>query len=524
MSAWHSVNWAPSKHRWIVSIGGYGRAQTKITVPQEVAPGPRSRKAAEEWADGQIEGKGKVDAVAPVKPPTLAELAPLALELWRTDERIKAKTKAGRESFVRNHILPALGKYHIAELTIPIVSEWVRKMRQAGAERQSLINRLSTLGILLGNLHAKGHAPKNSVVEERDVIDELPKKKKRNPVNVQPESISTLIHDEAVEEWFRLSVGIAALAGFEAGVVYGLEVQDVLLENGWPMALRVRQAVAMLGENGHVSISTTKNEHRGSIERPRIVPVHPALGPMIARWLAAGREFWCCSKAKSTDLLIPSASGKVWRPKVAEKLRKELRRLGVAVPDGLDFHKLRGFFLTQLARAGVPKDQRQRLAGHAQDVEGEHYEDDAQLFESDREAVSRIAVETRVETNSGRDQQDSSQDRRIDSSTRRAKADERGPSSTCRGNWQFYVGELSHGTGAGILGGENSGRVVPPEKRVAAVPFAVPCVESTAQQSVDLAGCVEVRTGFEPAYNGFANRCLTTWLPHREFFVAPVVP
>lgn len=24
----------------------------------------------------------------------------------------------------------------------------------------------------------------------------------------------------------------------------------------------------------------------------------------------------------------------------------------------------------------------------------------------------------------------------------------------------------------------------------------------------------EVRTGFEPAYNGFANRCLTAWLPH----------
>jgi hypothetical protein len=26
----------------------------------------------------------------------------------------------------------------------------------------------------------------------------------------------------------------------------------------------------------------------------------------------------------------------------------------------------------------------------------------------------------------------------------------------------------------------------------------------------------EVRTGFEPAYNGFANRCLTTWLPHHQ--------
>jgi hypothetical protein len=30
-----------------------------------------------------------------------------------------------------------------------------------------------------------------------------------------------------------------------------------------------------------------------------------------------------------------------------------------------------------------------------------------------------------------------------------------------------------------------------------------------------LSSALEVRTGFEPAYNGFANRCLTTWLPHR---------
>ena len=29
--------------------------------------------------------------------------------------------------------------------------------------------------------------------------------------------------------------------------------------------------------------------------------------------------------------------------------------------------------------------------------------------------------------------------------------------------------------------------------------------------------CAEVRTGFEPAYNGFANRCLTAWLPHHAW-------
>ena len=31
-----------------------------------------------------------------------------------------------------------------------------------------------------------------------------------------------------------------------------------------------------------------------------------------------------------------------------------------------------------------------------------------------------------------------------------------------------------------------------------------------------------MRIGFEPTYNGFANRCLTTWLPHRDF--SPALP
>jgi hypothetical protein len=33
----------------------------------------------------------------------------------------------------------------------------------------------------------------------------------------------------------------------------------------------------------------------------------------------------------------------------------------------------------------------------------------------------------------------------------------------------------------------------------------------------------EVETGFEPAYNGFANRCLTAWLPHRRDETIPTV-
>ena len=35
------------------------------------------------------------------------------------------------------------------------------------------------------------------------------------------------------------------------------------------------------------------------------------------------------------------------------------------------------------------------------------------------------------------------------------------------------------------------------------------------RSSSDRAVFSEVRTGFEPAYNGFANRCLTAWLSRR---------
>jgi len=40
-------------------------------------------------------------------------------------------------------------------------------------------------------------------------------------------------------------------------------------------------------------------------------------------------------------------------------------------------------------------------------------------------------------------------------------------------------------------------------------------VQSRALRGVQALDLIEVRMGFEPTYDGFANRCLTTWLPHQ---------
>ncbi len=67
------------------------------------------------------------------------------------------------------------------------------------------------------------------------------------------------------------------------------------------------------------------------------------------------------------------------------------------------------------------------------------------------------------------------------------------PSPTARGFLQFARQRLRSESDAGDLLQQSLGR----------------------DWGWDLQG-PEVRTGFEPAYNGFANRCLTAWLPHRS--------
>ena len=402
MTTWHSVFWSPAKHRWLVRVGADGRAQRQITVPASVAPGPRSKKAAEVWATEHLAANEQA-AEQPPAPKTLAELAPLVLPLWAADERLAPKTKSDRESHLRLHVLPAFGALPVDALDAPRVRAWVRMQRQRGDSPPAIRNRLSTLATLLSDLHAEGHVSDNRVATSKAVRDELPALMKRSPVALPPSALEQLVNDAEVPAWFALLSALAGLAGLEAGAALGLEVRDVRIVDGVPVALSVRQSVAMLGADGHASIGKTKNVHRGSDERPRIVPVHPALAVLIARWLEVEREIWTCTEARPHDLLVPSASGKPWRPKVAERLRKELLRIGVEVPKGLDFHGLRRCFLTWLAVAGVAKDVRQRLAGHAGDVEAEHYEQASQLFDADRESVARIAVranDERYRTNS----------------------------------------------------------------------------------------------------------------------------
>lgn len=48
-------------------------------------------------------------------------------------------------------------------------------------------------------------------------------------------------------------------------------------------------------------------------------------------------------------------------------------------------------------------------------------------------------------------------------------------------------------------------------------------VSEDAMQLAEVTMLSEARTGFEPVCDGFANRCLTTWLPRQELRLDPAI-
>ncbi len=358
----------------------------KKRVPREVAPTdsiPHGRAAAA-WIAVWVTEQAATEMAAP----TLAELAVRMLPVWKRDRRLAAKTYEDREGHLRLHLLPVLGPLRPEEITIPVLRAWVREQREAGVSRSAANNRLSTLATLLDDAAAEDFTEKDgSVARHKAVRRELPEAVVSAPKTLAPSALESLLDAPTTPLVWAVRYGLAALAGFEDGVIAGLRMTDY---DG--RSLSVRRAVAQKGPKGWASVSKTKNPHRGSDEAPRRVPVHPALAVLLEAWFAEGFRVWTGRNPKPANFVLPQPDGRPWRPASAEKLRHHLKLADVAFPESLTLHDLRGAFLTWLAALGVSEEQRKRLAGHAGSVQAEHYLDADALLEADRRAVERIPV------------------------------------------------------------------------------------------------------------------------------------
>lgn len=417
--------------QWAQKYRDESSALKKLRVPRDVAPTKSAAhaRAAAEWVHKQLIHRASS---------TIAELASKMLSLWTADDRLAASTRADREGHLRLHILPTFGGLSAEALTLQMLRAWVRIQRSAGASRSAINNRLSSLATLLDDAAAEGLTTLDGTIARHAAVRrELPDAPVVAPKTIGVAAFITLVSAPTTPLAWAVRYALAALAGLEDGVIAGLKVADI---DGH--VLCVRRAVAQKGPAGWASVTKTKNAHRGSDAAPRRVPVHRELAQLLQEWLSAWFLLWVGRSPRPDDFVLPQADGRAWRPASAEKLRQHMELAGALYPDGFTFHDLRGTFLTWLAALNVPSEQRKRLAGHAGDVQAEHYLGPEALLEADRAAIDRIPVKV----TRGNSDQENARASSIPAGALRARRGERAHEGCSRDGDRSRALEVCRGT------------------------------------------------------------------------------
>jgi integrase len=274
--------------------------------------------------------------------PTLAEAGRRYLA-HKQSLGLKPGTLSDYESALRVHLVPFFGSLGLAEVTVPLVEEFIYEKQREGKAPKSILNYLGLLHAIFGHGVKREWCARNPVA----LVD-----KPRVPRNVdirflsleELEAILRATPTTPLGRTDRLIFLTAAMTGLRRGEVVALRWQDV----DWKAALiRVRRSFTR-GEFG------TPKSRRSS----RAVPLAPRL-------LSELRSHWERTPYRgASELVFPHpASGHVLDP---SKLRKRFKAsAGRAGVRPVRFHDLRHTFGTQMAAAGAPLRAIQEWLGHS---------------------------------------------------------------------------------------------------------------------------------------------------------------
>lgn len=117
-----------------------------------------------------------------------------------------------------------------------------------------------------------------------------------------------------------------------------------------------REEVAELGESS-IDGDVLRVEDGKTAAAIRRVPIHPTIRPLVQQLAATTKDGYLLP-----GLLRGGPDGKrAWY--LGKRFGRAIRKLGIDDP-ALDFHALRGTFITQLESAGVPESTIQLIVGH----------------------------------------------------------------------------------------------------------------------------------------------------------------
>lgn len=278
----------------------------------------------------------------------------LRLETYLADWLAAVRPNLAHASYVRyeqcvnKHILPALGKRRLAQLTPIEISRFYADRLKAGVSPSTVRYIHRTLNTALATAERWGTVPRNVA----RLVDP-PRVPRFEGQALTAEQARQLIAGSADDRWHAL-YALAVTTGMREGELLGLHWADVDLDAG---TLLVRYTLSRVGKTHTLAEPKTKSSRRTVYILADVVPMLKAHRQAQREWRLAHADAY-----EDQDLVFPNVFG---GPMDAGQLLKEwyplLERLGLP---RVRFHDLRATYTTLLREAGVTLEQVSRSLGH----------------------------------------------------------------------------------------------------------------------------------------------------------------
>src|SRR5215203_1445814 len=341
MSPWATMSWEPSTSIEKLSRNGANRALRMVAI---LAP-PRKTSMLSRRASffSRI--------VATSRPCKVEQY----LTSWLADSvsgTVSRATYDGYKRDVHHHIIPALGRRKLKELTPGDIRRLYRKMAEKELKDRSIEYVHTTLRKSLKAAVVDrliNHNPTDGVKPIKTPTGATKESKALDPYQVSASL------DAASGSRFEALYRVAIHTGLRRGELLGLKWTDADLEAG---ALTVRRSLDVDG-----TFKTPKNR----AAKRTLKLTHQALDALKAHKVRQITErLQAGSHWRDHDLVFPNTLGK---PMNAGNLyRREfqplLEKAGLA-NEGFTIHSLRHTFATTLADKGVHPSTAQKMLGHA---------------------------------------------------------------------------------------------------------------------------------------------------------------
>ena len=303
----------------------------------------------------------------------------------------RATVKTYREH-VSLHIVPFLGRHKLSEITVPVVSQFKKDLREKGRKPPMIRKIVVSLGSIIADAQENGLAAHNAVRELRrnkkrgDRKARAEKRKLEVGVDIPtPDEIRGILHG-APKRW-RTFLVVAAFTGLRASELRGLRWKDVNIKEG---ELYVRQRADRYNEMG-----APKSE-----AGERTVP----FGKIVANALKKSK----LAASKTDGLVFATASGQPLEH--SNLLKASLHKAQIAAqivdqdgqPKYTGLHALRHFYASWCINRvkdgglGLPPKNVQARLGHSSititlDTYGHLFKgDDAEELDAAEEALMRV--------------------------------------------------------------------------------------------------------------------------------------